>query len=313
MRGGGAAFEQGSPGVSTLSPIRLPELGEVLERAPSENFPVALRVLGHATRESLMAVYGFARLVDEVGDSVGESGAQRLAALDAVEAEVDAAFAGAATHPVFAALTPVIRRHGFERKPFVDLIDANRQDQLVASYGTFAQLLGYCSLSADPVGRLVLAVFERLTEERARLSDLICSGLQLVEHFQDVAEDAAQGRVYLPREDIDRFSVPLSLFDGPLPAGGTPASFRRLMAFETSRARELLAEGSALVGTLPPRPALAVAGFAGGGLAQLDAIERAGYDVLATRVKASKASVASHALQLAARWLPSARPRRGVR
>ncbi len=174
------------------------------------------------------------------------------------------------------------------REPFERLIAANRQDQVVSRYANFEQLAGYCALSADPVGRLVLAVFGRSGALLEAWSDSICTGLQLVEHWQDVGEDFAAGRVYLPAEDLGRFGVA----EAELAGSSAGEAFRRLMAFETARARRQLLAGRPLVAALSGTARLAVAGFLGGGLAQLQAIEAAGYDVLARPVKASKAAVA---------------------
>ena len=169
------------------------------------------------------------------------------------------------------------------REPFLRLIEANRRDQLVGSYATFEELAGYCDLSANPVGELVLHVFGRATPDRIALSDRVCTALQLAEHCQDVEEDYGRGRVYLPAEDLERFGV------GPdhLAARETSPSLRRLLAFEVDRARRLLAEGTPLVGRLRGRARLAVAGYVGGGRATLDAIAAADYDVLAVTPRAS--------------------------
>src|SRR5579859_831495 len=145
-----------------------PEL--IMARAATENFAVAPRLLPATLRRHLLAIYGFARLVDQLGD---DEPSDRLAALDWLEAEVDRAFAGTAEHPIMAALTPTILSCGLERDPFERLIEANRVDQRVHSYETWEQLLGYCDLSANPVGELVLAVFGAATPERVEQSDAI--------------------------------------------------------------------------------------------------------------------------------------------
>ena len=167
------------------------------------------------------------------------------------------------------------------------MIEANRVDQRVARYETWEQLLGYCELSANPVGELVLGVFGRATPERVALSNRICTALQLAEHWQDVAEDYARGRVYLPAEDRARWGCE----DYDLAGVGAGASWRLrgLLAFEVARTRELLAEGLALIATLRGRERVAVAAFAGGACAALDAVERADYDVLAGAPQASRA------------------------
>ncbi len=280
--------------------LPVPSLEELVARAGQENFPVALRLAGKEAGRHLLAIYGYARLVDDVGDELAGSAQDRLAVLDAVEAELDAACSGRPTHPVFCRLAATIAECRLDRSHFADLLEANRVDQAVARYETFDELLGYCRLSANPVGRLVLGVFGCGTEEQCSLSDLVCSGLQVVEHLQDVAEDAARGRVYVPAEDFDRYGVPRDLLAMPISYRTAPDSFRRMMAFEVTRARRMLREGARLVGLVPPRASLAIAGFAGGGLAQLDAIEHASYDVLAVQVKASRAAVLARALRLLA-------------
>jgi squalene synthase HpnC len=258
------------------APAGLPSPHAVMARAHSENFPVASRVLSRRARADLLAIYGFARLVDELGDCGGEP-AQRLAALDWVEAELDRAFAGRAEHPLLIALTPTLARCALPREPFARLIEANRTDQRVASYDTWEQLRGYCALSADPVGELVLRAMGLATPARIGLSDSICTALQLTEHCQDVAEDLRRGRVYLPREDLQRFGAT----PADLAAAHAGPALTGVIAFEVARARCLLAQGSPLVAQLHGRARVAVAAFVAGGRAALDAIERAGHDVLA--------------------------------
>jgi squalene synthase HpnC len=265
--------------LAAQAPAGVPTPEAIMARARGENFPVASRLLPRRARGDLLAIYGFARLVDELGDSDagGVGGPQeRLAALDWLEAELDRAFTGRAEHPLLVALEPTVRRCGLAREPFGRLIEANRVDQRVASYDTWEQLRGYCALSADPVGELVLTVLGLSTQARVSLSDSICTALQLTEHCQDVAEDYARGRVYLPREDLERFGC------APEDLGAAHAGegLRKVLAFEVARARELFDDGAALVAQLRGRPRLAVAAFVAGGRAALDAIERARYDVL---------------------------------
>ncbi|HEX4187498.1 MAG TPA: squalene synthase HpnC [Solirubrobacteraceae bacterium] len=256
------------------APTGAPAADAVMARAQTENFPVASRVLPRRVRSDLLALYGFARLVDELGDSAA---GDRLAALDWLEGELDRAFEGRARHRLLVRLQPTLREHGLPREPFVRLIEANRVDQRVHRYATWEELCVYCALSADPVGELVLGVLGVATPERIALSDSICTALQLTEHLQDVAEDLAQGRVYLPAEDLDRFGCTIE--DLAAPHAGGP--LREVLAFEVARARGLLDEGAPLIGELRGRARIALAGFVAGGRAALDAIERAGYDVLA--------------------------------
>jgi len=255
------------------APIGAPAADAVMARARTENFPVASRMLPRRVRSHLLALYGFARLVDELGDSLP---GDRLDALDWLEAELDRAFEGRAEHPLLVRLTPTLRECALPREPFVRLIEANRLDQRVSRYATWEQLRAYCALSADPVGELVLRVLGSATPERISLSDSICTALQLTEHCQDVAEDLAHGRVYLPEEDLARFGATIE----ELSAAHAGGPLREVLAFEVARARGLLREGAPLIGELNGRARLALAGFVAGGRAALDAIERAGYDVL---------------------------------
>ncbi len=271
-----------------------PAAAAVMARVGGENFPVASRVLPARAREGLLALYGFARLADELGDSAT---GDRLAALDWLQAELERAYAGRATHPLLAGLAPVLRAHALPREPFLRLIEANRVDQRVARYETWEQLLGYCALSANPVGELVLGLFGAATPARIALSDRICSALQLAEHWQDVAEDHARGRVYVPAEDLARFGCGEQELAGPGPVSWR---LRGLLAFEVARTRALLTEGLPLLATLRGRERLAVAAYAGGCVAALDAIERAGYDVLGGAPRASKAHRAAATARLLA-------------
>ncbi len=252
----------------------MPTLDEVLSQAGQENFPVASRVLPRASRAHLMAIYGFARLADDIGD---EADGDRLALLDWLDEDLDRAAVGHATHPVLQRLTPTIQDLQLPLDPFRALIEANRQDQTVHRYRTFDDLVGYCLLSAAPVGQLVLAVMGLATPGRVALSDQVCIGLQVVEHLQDVAEDAGRGRVYLPQDDL----AVAGCDEAALTATSASPAVRAVVAREVARARPLLAAGGPLARTLPLRPRLAVAGFAAGGMAALDAIEQAGHDVLA--------------------------------
>jgi squalene synthase HpnC len=255
------------------APIGAPSAGAVMARAESENFPVASRVLPRRVRSHLLALYGFARLVDELGDSAA---GDRLAALDWLSGDLDRAFEGHAEHPLLIRLEPTLRECVLPREPFARLIEANRVDQRVSRYETWEELRGYCRLSADPVGELVLGVLGLATPARIALSDSICTGLQLTEHCQDVAEDFAAGRVYLPAEDLARFGCTTA----ELSSKHAGAPLREVLAFEVARARGLLSEGAPLSGRLRGRAGLAVASFVAGGRAALDAIERAGFDVL---------------------------------
>ncbi|MFJ2244789.1 squalene synthase HpnC [Streptomyces sp. NPDC087862] len=275
-----------------------------LDKATDENFPVAPFFLPRAWREDLMAVYGYARLVDDIGDGdLAPGGADarhlgldpartedRLAMLDAFETDLRRVFGTSGDgprHPLLRALRPTVGRCALTPEPFLGLIEANRQDQKVRRYETYDELLAYCELSANPVGRLVLQITGTASPERVRRSDAVCTALQIVEHLQDVTEDLGRDRIYLPADDMARFHVTEA--DLASPSGG--ASVRSLVAYEAERARELLNEGTPLVGSVHGRLKLLLAGFVGGGRAALTAIAAAGFDVLPGPPKPTKPSL----------------------
>ena len=261
----------------------------ITARAATENFPVALRILSADQRRNLMAIYRFARLTDQIGDAAH---GDRLAMLDELQRQVDAcvdaqtdlntcvdaetdANAGE-RHLIIEKLRPTIRECGLPIGPFHRLIDANRLDQRKHRCENYQELLDYCDLSANPVGELVLHVFGAATPERIRQSDAVCTGLQLVEHWQDVKEDHAAGRIYLPIEDLVKFGCR----EEELGAATASRALRELLRFECERAHGLLDEGVPLVRSLRGRARLAISGFVAGGRAALDAIARASYDVM---------------------------------
>lgn len=258
---------------SGLPTDSLPSPEAVLGQAADENFPVALGVLGARARRGLMAIYGFARLVDDVGD---EAPGDRLALLDVVEEEIDRIYSGREPeHPLMRRLADAVEECEFPRAALERLVQANRQDQTVTRYETFEDLLGYCQLSAAPVGELVLHVFGQATPERIALSDLVCDGLQVIEHLQDVVEDRSRGRIYLPLEDLRRFGCSEADLDRMPPTPEVVSA----VAFEAQRAGALLDAGSALAGELRGRCRVAVAGFVAGGRSALRGLKRNGYDI----------------------------------
>jgi squalene synthase HpnC len=259
------------------------EAAVVARRARTENFPVASVLFPRRLRPHLRAIYGFARLVDILGDEIE---GDRLAALDELEQELAACYAGEPTWPVMQALAPTIHEFSLPREPFLRLVEANRMDQRISEYETWADLKEYCRHSADPVGRLVLGLLRLDAEpELVAASDDVCTGLQLVNFLQDVPRDLALGRVYLPAEDRRRFGV--EDLDRPSP------ELRRLLEFEAERARGLLASGEELGRRLGGgRVGRAVALFARGGLAALEALERADWDIFNGRPRPSRARLA---------------------
>ena len=279
-------------------------------QAAAENFPVALRLLPARYRRHLMAVYRFARTVDDIGDAAlpatagpvtptagpvtatadgtqrpDDQAAERLRLLDELDDDLGRLYRGQDPRlEVIGQLAATVAECGLPSQPLRDLIQANRQDQLVSRYQAFDDLAGYCELSANPVGRIVLYVFGAYTPHRAALSDHVCTALQLAEHWQDVAEDLRAGRIYLPLEDLERFGC--APRDLAAPAAGP--SVRALMSFQVARASALLSAGSPLIATLRGAARLAVAGYVAGGRAALAAIEDAHHDVLAATPRPGK-------------------------
>jgi squalene synthase HpnC len=258
------------------------DVAVVARRARTENFPVASVLFPRRLRPHLRAIYGFARLVDILGDEVE---GDRLVALDELERELDACYHGDPSWPVMQALAPTIHEFSLPREPFLRLIEANRMDQSIAAYETWSDLRDYCRHSADPVGRLVLGLLRLDREPKlVAASDDVCTGLQLVNFLQDVPRDLELGRVYMPLEDRRRFGV--TVLDRPSP------ELVELLRYEAARARGLLAAGRELQESIGGRMGRAVGLFARGGLAALDALESAHWDVFTQRPRPSRARLA---------------------
>lgn len=263
------------------------------ERA--ENFPVALRVLPQPFRGRLKAIYDVVRTIDDLGDEGSGGPDERLAALDAFAADLALVWATGEgpRAPVLRNLVPFACDGGLPRGPFERLLEANRVDQTVHAYHTWSDLLGYCRLSAEPIGLLVLAaagIAPAPASMLCRESGHVCTALQLLEHWQDVAEDRERGRVYIPAEDLERFGVA----EDELDARRAGPRLRRLIAHETARAVALLDAGSGIVRRLPAGPRVAVAGYVAGGRAAADALRRHRFDPLATPPRTRRRDVARH-------------------
>ena len=248
-----------------------------------ENFTVVSLILPRRLIRHFHAVYAYCRWSDDIGDETA-GGEEALQLIAWWRQELLMCYGGLPTHPVMLALRETIRRFGIPAKPFLDLLVAFEQDQHLKRYDTFDQLLGYCRNSANPVGRLVLYLFECFDEERATLSDEVCTGLQLANFWQDVARDFAIWRVYLPSEDRMRFGYT----DDDLNAKRFTPQFRELMRFEVDRARGFFDRGEKLLPLLPRAARVDVDLFIRGGRAILRAIERIDYDVWAQRPEVSK-------------------------
>jgi squalene synthase HpnC len=245
-----------------------------------ENFPVASILLPRRLRPAVEAIYAFARSADDLADEGDASPGQRLAALTAYDQALDAIERGEATaDPMFARLAQVVAEYRLPLQLLRDLLSAFRQDVVTTRYPDFATLLDYCRRSANPVGRLVLALYGASVDANLRDSDAICSALQLINFLQDVAIDIRKGRIYLPLEDLARFGVS----EANIEAGKADQPWRALMTFEAGRARALILDGAPLALRLPGRVGWELRLVVQGGLRILELIERADYDVFRRR------------------------------
>jgi squalene synthase HpnC len=248
-----------------------------------ENFTVASGLLPRRLRQHFCNVYAYCRWADDLADETDDP-ARSLELLDWWEAELLACFAGRATHPVFVALRRTIEEFALPPEPFRDLLVAFRRDQTQTRYATMADLREYCRYSANPVGRIVLHLGRCYSEETAALSDENCTGLQLANHWQDVARDYQRDRVYLPQEDLAAFGV----HEADLELSRAGDSFRELMQYEVQQAEAYFNRGQTLVSSVSRELRLPVALFVGGGRAILQQIRRQQFDVLARRPRVSR-------------------------
>ncbi len=244
-----------------------------------ENFPVASVLLPARMRTPVEAIYGFARGADDIADEGDLADAQRLEGLDEYLRALDAIGAGRDPGPRFAPIARAVREHALPLPLLADLIDAFRQDVVKKRYAGFGELLDYSRRSANPVGRLLLHLFERTDAASLAQSDDICSALQLVNFWQDVAVDWKKDRVYIPREDMERFAVA----ESDIANGNADARWAGLMRFECDRARAMLAAGAPLGRSLPGRMGLEIRATVAGGAAIIDKIDAVGGDVFRKR------------------------------
>jgi len=245
-----------------------------------ENFPVASFLLPARHRRAVAAIYHFARAADDIADEGDASPAERHAGLARFSRALDAIGRGdTQPDPPFPALAAAVRTHGLPLAPLRDLLSAFAQDVDVTRYATFAALADYCRRSANPVGRLLLALYRVDDAASHAQSDAICTALQLANFWQDVAVDWRKGRVYLPQEDLVRFGID----DAHIADGLCDARFTRLMAFETARTRALFDAGRPLVRALPLRAGIELRAVILGGTRILERIDGVGGDVFTRR------------------------------
>ncbi len=266
-----------------------------LTRSHYENFQVASWFLPKELRPHFHSIYAYCRWADDLADEVPEAGRSELL-LDWWEGLLRDCYAGHARHPVFVALRDTVERFEIPSDPLADLLTAFRRDQRQTRYETRAELLDYCRYSANPVGRLVLHLGRSFSETNAALSDDVCTGLQLANFWQDVAEDYRRGRIYLPRESWRRHGYAESSFA----AARYDESFRAMLREEVDVAEGYLQRGHALVRRLPRPLRLDVDLIVRGGQAVLRAIRRQDYNVWLRKPRVGKATQLR--LLLAAWW-----------
>jgi len=254
-----------------------------LARAHPENFFIGSLFLPRAKRRHLAAVYAYARLADDIADGDLPT-AEKLAGLDCWESRLDDCLRGVATHPVFVALGETIRETELPVEPLRALLNAFRYDATFHPFATFDDLRAYCRNSANPVGRLVLSLFDYRDEELWKLSDAICTALQLTNFWQDLGIDLANGRLYLPLEDLERFEINRRALE----SGGVPKRLPELLRFEVERTRELFARGLPLADRVKPSVGREVRMFASGGLTILKHLEDGGYSPVERRPRLTR-------------------------
>lgn len=264
------------------------------DRASNENFPVALRILPHEYRVALHRIYDVARHIDDLGDVADGDRVELLTHFDADLRRCRTDPAQLPDDPRLRRLAPIVRHHDLPLALFEALVQANLVDQRVSTYETFAELLDYCALSAHPIGRLVLHVFGQANAYRCHLSDRVCAALQVLEHCQDVAEDHAAGRVYLPGDDLRRCGLNAVTMGYPQHR----EALNSVVLMQVARCRELLTAGPELVGELRGWARIAVTGFVAGGLATVDAIERSAGNVWDDAPHPRRVDLLRHALVL---------------
>jgi len=252
---------------------------QTVTNAHYENFPVASLFLPEEKRPYIQALYAFSRIADDMADESVLGGGERLMKLDDWELKLRECYEGRADHPVFIALSETVRRAEIPIGPLLDLLAAFRRDVNQNRYGTYAELLGYCTCSANPVGRLVLMIFGIRDEELYGLSDRICTGLQLANFWQDLSLDALKDRLYIPLEDMARYSYTVEDWK----RGASGENFKALMRFEVERTRELFYQGAALPSRVHRELSLELKLVWFGGMAVLKAVERGSYDVYRRR------------------------------
>jgi hydroxysqualene synthase len=248
-----------------------------------ENFPVASRFIPADKRKYLAAIYAFARTADDYADEPGYTPAERIESINRWEQQLGECYNGVATHPIFIALSETVERFQIPSDLFQNLLSAFRSDVNTKRYASFEQVLEYCTCSANPVGRLVLLLFNYRSELMMMHSDNICTALQLTNFWQDVSVDLEKDRLYLPKEDLDQFGVPEDEVLGRVPS----TRFRKLISFEVVRTERLFREGKPLLQEVGRDLRFELKLTWNGGMNILGKIKSQGFDVFQKRPRLS--------------------------
>lgn len=252
---------------------------EKIARSHYENFPVASSVVPKDLRKHVWAIYAFARTADDYADEPGYTLAERLVNLNQWERYLIDCYEGNPTHRVFAALAETVERFQIPIELFQKLLAAFHSDVMVKRYETFDDLLAYCSNSANPIGRLILLLFNYRSEEMMHLSDSICTALQLANFWQDTSVDVKRDRLYLPQEDVEEFDCR----EADILNGIFTEQFRNLMAFEVQRTADFFLAGRPLLSMVEKRLSLELKMTWNGGMRILKKIHEFEYNVLRYR------------------------------
>ena len=251
-----------------------------MTNAHYENFPVASPLLPAELRAPVRVIYAFARSADDLADEGDASASERIAALNEYERELDHIDAGRTTNnELFQQLALTLKEHHLNTQLLRDLLSAFRQDVVQTRYASFDELLDYCSRSANPVGRIMLALSDQYSPDMLEQSDAICSALQLINFWQDVAIDSEKSRIYIPQEDLAKFNVS----EQSIAEGKADHRWRSLMQFQVARARSLMLKGAPLATHVGGRLGWELRFIVHGGLRILEKIEAVNYDVFNRR------------------------------
>lgn len=258
---------------------------EQLARAHYENFPVGSLLIPKAKRQHVYSIYAFARTADDFADEGECEPVIRLRQLDEWQAQLNACYEGRATHPIFIALAHTVKELQLEKSLLSDLLSAFKQDVTKRRYANFSEVLDYCTRSANPVGRLILRLFDYRDAQLDELSDAICTALQLANFWQDLAVDILKDRVYLPENEMAAAGITAQ----DLRAREASPALRQLLKFQVARTRELFERGKPLPDLVSGRLALELRLTWHGGMRILELIEAGAFDTLAQRPKLNTA------------------------